>query len=341
LATGTDAAAQTGRVVGMVVNATTREPIIGVWVIIDTTRFAEMTDRHGRYTILDVPIGVYDIRVEKVGFESSVYLSHRVEEEDRRLGAVHPTSIDFELRPLPGDTRDRTAPAPPATALPPGIGFGFSFGAAGFGGDGHRGVGNGISVDASISYGTAFGLFLHVGAQYGGNPIDSVDLSLKHFSVYVEPRFVLLNISSRWAPFVGGRLAITTEHVADMRASFAASGYSLGAGGGVIYRLGPELAIEGGLGVGALTLGDYQLRGDAYSYNCVSGLDDGTPLSESVIMCGDAPDALAVVTCYAPFHSSRTISGVCDPPEVPQPGTGRSGLRYSVWLGFQLSFGRL
>lgn len=337
------AVAQTGRVYGTVVNQETGEPIIGAWVIIDTTRFAAITGRDGRYSILDMPIGVYDIRVEKVGFELTIRLSHRVEEEDRRMGAVHPTAVDFALRPLPRDTRDRTAPTPPATALPPGIGFGFSFGTSGFGGDAHRGVRTGISVDASVSYGTTFGLFLHVGAQYGGNPIDSVDLSLNHFSLYVEPRFVLLHVSSRWAPFVGGRLAVTREHVEDMRAHFAASGYSLGGVGGVVYRLGPELAIEGGLGVGALTVGDYVLQGDAYSYNCVTGLDYGTPLSESVIRCGDASAALAVNTCYAPFHSSGSaiLSGVCDPPEIPQPGTGRSGLRYRAWLGFQLSFGRL
>jgi hypothetical protein len=340
LAATTAALAQTGRVYGTVTNQVTGEPIIGAWVIVDTTRLAEMTDRHGRYEILDVPAGVYDIRVEKVGFEQSVYLSHRVEEEDRRMGAVHPTAIDFELRPLPTDTRDRAAPAP-TTAIQPGFGMGFSLGTAGFGGDAHRGIGSGISVDASVRYGTAFGLFLHVGAQFGGNPVDSVDLLLKHFSVYVEPRFVLLSDSSRWAPFVGGRFAVNREQVEDPRARFAASGYSLSAVGGVTYRLGPQVAIEGGLEMGATTIGDYVLQGDAYSYNCVTGLEPGTSLSESVMTCGDPPDALAVVTCYAPFHTSGSaiLSGSCDTPEVPQPGTGRSGLRYRIWFGFQLSFG--
>lgn len=340
LAPSADTLAQTGRVDGTVVNRETGEPVSGARVIIENTRWFALTDRDGRYSILDVPVGVYDLRIEAVGFELTVQLNHRLEPDDRRLIATHPTSIDFALRPLSMGTEGRTASTPPATALLPGIGLGFSLGMTGLGGNAHLSVRNAVSADASVRYGTAFGLFLHVGAQYGSHPMDSVASSLGLFALYVEPRFVLLHASSRWAPFVGGRFALTREQAEDIRASFTASGYSVGGETGVIYRLSPQLAIEGGLGVGVLTVGDYVFQGDLNSYTCVDGLEDGTSLAESVIRCGTLSGG-ALLTCYPPFHDVRNASGVCDLPEIPRDGSGRSGWWYRVRLGLQLSLGRL
>jgi len=341
LAPCADAVAQTGRVDGTVTNRETGEPVSGARVIIDNTRWFGLTDRDGRYSILDVPVGMYDLRIEAVGFELTVQLNHRVEPDDRRLIAAHPTAVDFALRPLPVGSQARTASSPPVTVLQPGFGLGFSLGMNGLGGDAYLSVESALGADVSVRYGTAFGLFLHAGAQYGSHAIDSVASPLGRFALYVEPRFVLLHASSRWAPFVGGRFAVTREKADDPRASFTASGYSLGGEAGVLVRLSSELAIEGGVGGGVLTVGDYVFQGDLNSYTCVDGLADGTALPASVIRCGALSAGAALITCYPPFHEVRATSSECDPPKIPRGGSGRSGSWYRVRLGLQISLGHL
>jgi Ca-activated chloride channel family protein len=57
----------TGTITGRVLDAQSRQPLLGAVVVVEGTNFAARTGLDGTYTILDVPAGVYTIRVEKTG----------------------------------------------------------------------------------------------------------------------------------------------------------------------------------------------------------------------------------------------------------------------------------
>jgi len=331
-------AAQTGRVEGTVVNMQTGAPVLEARVIIEGTRFFALTDRQGHYAILDVPVGMHNIRVEAVGFEHRVHLNHRVLEHDRRALDVQPTRVDLELRPLRRSPEDRPVHTALPTAVQPGFGLGASVGMQGLGGSANRAVRPGASVDLFGRYGTPFGLMFHAGGRFGTFGIDSVPASVHVYDVFFESRFTLLNVSARWAPFITGQAALNRETARGNRVKFEASGYSLGGGGGAYVRLAPELTVETGLTVGLLAMDDFVSSGDWVTYQCLEGLEPGTPLPETIVRCGDLITGSPEYTCYPPF--SDRYSGECDAPKIERVGSERSGLRYRLWVGFQLSLWR-
>ncbi len=67
LASGTPAAAQTGNLVGQVVNAETLQPLAGVQVYIQGLDLGTATNQNGRY-ILSVPAGSHEVAFESLGF---------------------------------------------------------------------------------------------------------------------------------------------------------------------------------------------------------------------------------------------------------------------------------
>lgn len=80
----------TGKVVGIVTDVETGEPLAGVNVLIEGTVLGAATNADGSYIILNVPVGTYDI--------SASIISHRklTVEEVRVLSGVT-TELDFEL----------------------------------------------------------------------------------------------------------------------------------------------------------------------------------------------------------------------------------------------------
>ena len=70
---------------GKIVDAKTREPIIGATVILEGTVFGAGTDLDGRYTILNIPPGSYSLKVSAIGYgginrkyvQVSIYLTTR------------------------------------------------------------------------------------------------------------------------------------------------------------------------------------------------------------------------------------------------------------------------
>ncbi len=61
-------AATVGRITGVVTDASTKEPLVGVSVQVVGTNMGSMTDENGRYNIQNVPVGTYTIRYSSVGF---------------------------------------------------------------------------------------------------------------------------------------------------------------------------------------------------------------------------------------------------------------------------------
>ncbi len=222
-------------------------------------------------------------------------------------------------------------------SLEPGIGLGLSVGVEGFGGDANRSIRPGVSADLSVRYGTSFGLLLYAGGRIGRNALDSVRLSMDVAELYIEPRFALVNLSSRWAPFVSVHVALSREQVRGNRIAFSATGHSVAGGGGAFVRLTRELSLEGGVSIGLAAVGDYHQRGDYATYLCTERLDPGTSLPAATIQCGDVTTMLPVYSCYPPF--SARLRGDCDFPKITRADSGRSGSGYRVWLGMHVSLG--
>lgn len=62
------ASQQTGRIAGTVVDASTGRPLPGVQVFVPQTGLGSLTDRSGRYALLNVPVGSHTVTAQLIGF---------------------------------------------------------------------------------------------------------------------------------------------------------------------------------------------------------------------------------------------------------------------------------
>jgi hypothetical protein len=85
-------AQSSGKIAGVVVDKSTGEPLPGVNVILEGTTLGASTDIDGYYVILNVPVGVYDIRANYIGYKDVVV-------EGVRISASLTTEINFQLEP--------------------------------------------------------------------------------------------------------------------------------------------------------------------------------------------------------------------------------------------------
>ena len=60
----------TSEITGTVIDAQTKEPLIGVNVLVLDTQYGASTDLDGRYVIENVPVGAYRLRFDYIGYES-------------------------------------------------------------------------------------------------------------------------------------------------------------------------------------------------------------------------------------------------------------------------------
>ncbi len=85
-------AGTTGKIVGRVVDADTKEGLPGANVVIEGTHMGTATDMDGYYVILNVPPGTYTIKASMLGYQSMV-VKGVVVEADRT------TEVNFRLKP--------------------------------------------------------------------------------------------------------------------------------------------------------------------------------------------------------------------------------------------------
>ena len=62
--------ATTGAISGLITDAQTGEPVVGVSVLVEGTSLGASTDVDGRYTIINVPVGTYTLKMSSVGYAS-------------------------------------------------------------------------------------------------------------------------------------------------------------------------------------------------------------------------------------------------------------------------------
>ncbi len=137
----------TGEITGTVIDAQTKEPLIGVNVLVLDTNYGASTDVEGRYIIKNVPVGAYRLRFDYIGYESmlktdAIVRSARAEVVNTELkqsvlegeevvvtagyfaeeGQVQPSTIGLtreEIRRFPGGFEDvvRTVSTLPGVAI--------------------------------------------------------------------------------------------------------------------------------------------------------------------------------------------------------------------------------
>ena len=83
-------AGTTGKISGKILDASTKEALIGANVIIEGTNLGAATDFDGNYFIINIPPGTYNIKASLVGYASITFTNVKVSVDQT-------TKIDFEL----------------------------------------------------------------------------------------------------------------------------------------------------------------------------------------------------------------------------------------------------
>lgn len=81
----------TGKIAGNVVDALTKEPLVGANVLIEGTFLGGSTDADGDFYIINIPVGTYTITVSYIGYQTIIYPGVRVILDQT-------TKLNFELR---------------------------------------------------------------------------------------------------------------------------------------------------------------------------------------------------------------------------------------------------
>jgi outer membrane receptor protein involved in Fe transport len=84
-------AGTTGKIAGRVVDATTKEPLVGATIVVEGTRLGSAADIDGQYAIINIPPGTYTVAASLIGYHPS-----RVTQV--RVSVDLTTTINFELR---------------------------------------------------------------------------------------------------------------------------------------------------------------------------------------------------------------------------------------------------
>ena len=66
---GATSAGTTGRLSGRVIDAA-KQPLVGANVAIPAARTGGVTDNEGRYSIINIPAGTYDVRISLIGYQT-------------------------------------------------------------------------------------------------------------------------------------------------------------------------------------------------------------------------------------------------------------------------------
>ncbi len=83
-------AGTTGKIAGKVIDAKTKEPLIGANIIINGTSMGGASDVDGSYFIINIPPGVYEVKASEIGYAS-------VTVKGVRVSADQTTRLDFEM----------------------------------------------------------------------------------------------------------------------------------------------------------------------------------------------------------------------------------------------------
>lgn len=231
--------------------------------------------------------------------------------------------------PVAGQMRD--------IAIPPGINFGGSVGPTMFRGSGNGPIPGAAGWEFFVGGGLANGLYGRLGALLSGHDVAPDTPDYQFLTLFLEPRYVFLGLSRNVAPYVAGRAGWTYEKVLGGSYNLKANGSLLAAGGGVLIRVAPQIALEFGVLLGKARFGDYTFKGEYAWKLCLDDLQPGTALPVSVADCAGSRSIGNVIRlCYPPYYAEGE-TGDCEPPDIPYDGTSRTGDLVRVSVGVNLS----
>jgi len=79
-----------GSIYGLVTDAFTNQPLIGVNIILPGTNYGTATDSEGKFEIKDIPVNTYQIRASIIGYSSGT-------KTDIVVRSSKPVEVDFKL----------------------------------------------------------------------------------------------------------------------------------------------------------------------------------------------------------------------------------------------------
>jgi outer membrane receptor for ferrienterochelin and colicin len=97
--TGICYAGTTGKIAGSVLDAQTGDPLPGANVIVEGTNLGAATDLSGNYTVLNLPPGLYNIRISVIGYQEYVVENVRV-----MIDLTTTVNADLTGTVIPGET---------------------------------------------------------------------------------------------------------------------------------------------------------------------------------------------------------------------------------------------
>ncbi|NIT58133.1 MAG: TonB-dependent receptor, partial [Aliifodinibius sp.] len=86
-------AGQTGKIMGIITDATSGEPLIGANIVVEGTTLGAASDVDGDYIILNVPPGIYTLTASMLSYQDMRVTKIRVSIDQS-------TRVDFKLNPM-------------------------------------------------------------------------------------------------------------------------------------------------------------------------------------------------------------------------------------------------
>lgn len=83
---------QSGSISGLVIDAASREPLVGVYVMVRGESLGAVTDLDGRYIIRNIPLGTYHLTISSIGY-NTINVSSVIVTENQRI------ALDFLMEP--------------------------------------------------------------------------------------------------------------------------------------------------------------------------------------------------------------------------------------------------
>lgn len=71
-------AGTTGLLKGRIVDSKTKQPLIGVNVILTSTKYGAATDNEGKFVVYHIPAGVYQVKATMIGYQPSILENVRI-----------------------------------------------------------------------------------------------------------------------------------------------------------------------------------------------------------------------------------------------------------------------
>ena len=86
----TSQAGTTGKIAGKVTDTVSKEPLVGVTVLVEGTKLGAATDINGQYAIINIPPGKYNLSASSLGYQ-------KVRVDGVQVSVDQTTRISFEL----------------------------------------------------------------------------------------------------------------------------------------------------------------------------------------------------------------------------------------------------